>query len=90
MEKEAAAPTTKRDAFSPGMDPCPAFKVCWKLGTSRPYCADTTTQPEVKKGKGSTEMAQLHKIEEQLVNMETCLHSLVLVMSDLVNKEGSK
>jgi len=71
--------------YSPGTDPCPAFEVCWGLGTSRPYCADISAHV-VQTGKGSPEAKILVKIEDQLDNMETCLHSMVLLISEMCKK----
>ena len=85
MDKDETTPKTSEKVYSPGTDPCPAFEICWKLHTSRPYCADVTAHT-VKTGKGSPETKMLIKIEDQLDNMETCLHSMVLLLSDLVGK----
>ena len=88
MAKDEVRRKPIEGASSPGTDPCPAFKQCWDLGTSRPYCADVTAHSAIT-GKGSAEAKLLLKIEDQLINMETCLHSMVLVLDKLASKRKS-
>lgn len=85
MTKNESKPRKLEKVYAPGADACPAFEVCWELGTSRPYCADISAH-SVNTGKGSKESKMLIKIEDQLDNMETCLHSMVLLMSELNKK----
>lgn len=87
MAKEEVRRKPIEGPFAPGADPCSSFKICWGLGSTRPYCADVTAHDAIT-GKGSPEAKLLLKVEDQLKNMETCLHSMVILLSELSGKEN--
>lgn len=64
---------------------CKAYPICDRLGNARGGCAELTSSLALK--QKLTTQQQFRELEMQLTSIQACLNSIVLLLSDLYQKD---